>query len=118
MIAILSKLNANFDSFRQKADLFVGKMGLSSLPKICLAVRQKLSHPVSGGAADYNDKDHGAAASIGLESMKHFCYLVIDEDGDNALCYHPNAVDIGRLLNETCAAGISGGMGLNDCMHR
>jgi hypothetical protein len=55
-------------------------------------------------------------ASTGLEAMKRFWHLVIEVYGDEAL-RHPNAVDIGRRLDERCAAGFPGCIGSIDCMH-
>jgi hypothetical protein len=48
--------------------------------------------------------------------MKLFCHSVIEVYGDEAL-RHPNAVGIGRLLDEGCAAGFPGCIGSIDCMH-
>ena len=108
---IVAKVTANDDYFRQKTDA-VGKLGLSSLQKVCSAVRQ-LTSGVS--SAEHDDK-YRMGASTGLEAMKRFCHSVIEVYGDEAL-RHPNAVDIGRLLDEGCAAGFPGCIGSIDCMH-
>jgi hypothetical protein len=106
----VSKVTANDDYSRQKTDA-AGKMGLS-LQKICSADRQ-LKSGVS--SAEHNDK-YCMLALTGLEAMKRFCHSIIAVYKDEALC-HPNAVDIGRLLKEGCAAGFPGCKGLFDCMH-
>jgi hypothetical protein len=49
--------------------------------------------------------------------MKRFCHSVIEEYGDEEALRHPNADDIGRLLDEGCAAGFPGCIGSIDCMH-
>jgi hypothetical protein len=108
---IVPKVTANDDYFQQKKDA-VGKMGLSSLQKICSAVCQ-LTSGVS--SAEHDDK-YCMAASTGLEAMKRFCHSIMTVYGDKVLC-HPNAVAIGRLLDEGCAAGFPGCVGSIDCMY-
>ncbi len=91
----------------------MGKLGLSSLQKVCSAVSQLTSRVSS---AEHNDK-YSMGASTGLQAMKRFCHSVIEEYGDEEALRHPNADDIGRLLDEGCAAGFPGCIGSIDCMH-
>jgi hypothetical protein len=76
---IVAKVTANNEYFRQKTDA-VGKMGLSSIQKVCSAVRQ-LTPGVS--LAEHDDK-YRMAASTGLEAMKRFCHSIIEVYGDDA----------------------------------
>jgi uncharacterized protein (UPF0303 family) len=64
---IVAKVTANDDYFRQKTDA-VGKLGLSSLQKVCSDVRQ-LTSGVS--SAEHDDK-YCMGASTGLESHETF----------------------------------------------
>ncbi len=96
-------MTANDDYFRQKTDAVVKMAGLLSLQKICSAVCQ-LTSGVS--SAEHDDK-YRMAASTGLKAMKRFCHSIIAVYRNEAL-RHPNAVDIGRLLDEGCAAGFPG----------
>ena len=108
---IVTKVVANDDYFRQKKDA-CGRLGLSPLQKICSSLRL-LTSGVS--SAELDDK-YRLASSTGLESMKRFCTSIISVYGDDAL-RHPNAVDMGRLLDEGCSSGFPGCIGSIDCMH-
>ncbi|KAI2493494.1 Plant transposon protein [Fragilaria crotonensis] len=111
---IVAKVIANNNYFSQKTDA-VGKMGLSSVQKICSAVRQ-LTSCVS--SAEHDDKFLMGASTGLLEAMmKRFCHSVIEVYGDEALLRHPHAVDIGQLLDKGCAAGFPSCIGSIDCMH-
>ncbi len=108
---VVAKVTANDDYFRQNSDA-VGKPGLSSLQKVCSAVRQL----TSGVSSVEHDDKYCMGASTALEVVRRSCHSVIEVYGDEAL-RHPNAVDIGQLLYNGCAAGFPGYNGSIGCMH-
>ena len=97
--------------FIQRADC-CGRIGLSSLQKVCSAFRL-LTSGVS--SMEFDDK-YRMAASTGMECFKRFCEAVTAIYSEEAL-RHPTLVDINRLLDEGQAAGFPGCLGSIDCMH-
>jgi hypothetical protein len=89
------------------------KHGFTPIQKICSAVRLL----TSGVAAnEHDDKYRMAATPTGIECMMRFCDAMVEVYGKTVL-RHPNSVDMGRLLDEGCAAGFPGCIGSIDCMH-
>ena len=109
--AIVATVVDHDDYFRQKVDA-TGKIGLSSLQKICSAVRQ-LTSGVS--PAEHDDK-YCLAESTGMEALKRSCKATNAVYANKAL-RHPNVADMNRLLDEGVAAGFPGCIGSIDCMH-
>lgn len=109
--SIVTRVVAHDDYFRQKKDAS-GKLGLSSLQKICSAVRQL----TSGVSSIEHDDKYRMASSTGLESMKRFTKAINEIYGAEAL-RHPTFDDINRLLDEGKEAGFPGCIGSIDCMH-
>jgi Plant transposon protein len=102
---------AHDDYFRQKRDA-AGKLGLSTLQKVCCAVRQ-ITSGVS--PAELDDK-YRMGESTGMECMKRFCRSINSVYADVAL-RAPNVADMNRLLDEGEAAGFPGCIGSLDCTH-
>ena len=84
----------------------------SVVEKICSAVCQLTSGVSSAG---HNAKNC-IAASPSLVACKHFYHSVIEVYGNDAL-HHPNAFDIGRLLNEGNAPCFPQCICWTDCLH-
>ena len=108
---IVVKLVDHDDYFRQKKDA-AGKIGLSSLQKICSAIRLL----TSGVSSTEHDDKYRMAASTGLEALKRFCKGVNTLFSADAL-RHPTFGDVNRLLDEGRQAGFPGCIGSIDCMH-
>ena len=92
---IVANVVADDDYFRQKPDA-CGQLGLTSLQKLCCALRQVTS---GGVAANELDDKYRMHETTGLKSMKRFCHSIVRVYGDTAL-RHPNASDMDRLLDE------------------
>jgi Plant transposon protein len=108
---IVERVTLQDDYFRQKTDV-TGKLGFTPLQKMCSAVRLL----TSGVSSSEQDDKYRMAATTGMECMKRFCNAMGEVYGPTVL-RHPNAVDIGRLLDEGCDAGFPGCIGSIDCMH-
>ncbi|KAI2496399.1 Ribosomal protein-like protein [Fragilaria crotonensis] len=89
-----------------------GKLGLSTLQKVCSAVRLL----TSGVSPMEHDDKYRMAASTGMQCLKRFCHAIIAVYGEEALRY-PTIDDLNRLLDEGKAAGFPGCIGSIDCMH-
>jgi Plant transposon protein len=100
---IVEKLVIHDDYFCQKFDA-AGRLGLSPLQKIALAIRQ----PTSGVSSnELDDKYCMAGASTGLEAMKRFCQGVNAVYSGVALC-HPTLDHINILLDEGMKSSFPG----------
>jgi Plant transposon protein len=108
---IVLKVVAHDDYFRQKKDA-AGKLGLSSLQKMCCAVRQL----TSGVSPAEQDDKYRMAESTGMECLKRYSKAINTIYADEALRV-PNIADMNRLLDEGRAAGFPGCIGSIDCMH-
>ena len=103
---------SDFDSyFVQKQDA-AGKLGLSTLQKVCSAVRLL----TSGVSPIEHDDKYRMAPSTGMECMKRFCEAIIAVYSEEALRY-PTIDDLNKLLDEGDAARFPGCIGSIDCMH-
>jgi hypothetical protein len=96
--------------FRSKQEA-AGKLGRSTLQKVCSAVRLL----TSGVPPIKHDDKFRVAPSTGME-CKRFCEAIIAVYSDDALCY-PTIDDLNKLLNKGDAAGFPGCIGLIDSMH-
>ncbi|XP_053686445.1 uncharacterized protein LOC128735984 [Sabethes cyaneus] len=101
----------NHDFFKQKIDA-VGKRGLSTVQKVCAAVRM-LAYGTSSDSVDEYLKMGDSTAML---CLKEFCSSVIAVFGDRYL-RSPNAADIERLLQEGEKRGFPGMLGSIDCWH-
>ncbi|KAK3229427.1 hypothetical protein Dsin_001308 [Dipteronia sinensis] len=108
---ILHAIENNDDYFTQKIDV-VGKLGLSPLQKMMAAVRM-LAY---GCPADFLDEYVQIGESTAIESLKHFCDVVI-RVFETQYLRKPNTNDIARLLKEEEDRGFLGMPGSLDCMH-
>jgi hypothetical protein len=97
--------------FIQRIDA-CGRIGLSTLQKVCSAFRLL----TSGVSSMKFDDKYRMAASTSLECFKRFCEAVIAIYSEEAL-RHPTLDNINRILDEGQAAGFPGCLGLIDCMH-
>jgi len=108
---IVEELSNRDPYFLQKQDA-AGKLGLSTLQKVCSAVRLL----TSGVSPMEHDDKYRMAASTGMQCMKRFCHAIIAVYGEEALRY-PTIDDLNRLLDEGKATGFPGCIGSIDCMH-
>ncbi|KAK3232470.1 hypothetical protein Dsin_004351 [Dipteronia sinensis] len=108
---ILRAIETNDDYFTQKTDA-VRKLGLSPLQKMMAAVRM-LAY---GCPADFLDEYVQIGESTAIESLKHFCDVVI-RVFETQYLRKPNTNDIARLLKEGEDRGFPGMLGSLDCMH-
>ncbi|KAI2502215.1 Plant transposon protein [Fragilaria crotonensis] len=108
---IVEELSNRDPYFLQKQDA-AGKLGLSTLQKVCSAVRLL----TSGVSPMEHDDKYRMAASTGMQCLKRFCHAIIAVYGEEALRY-PTIDDLNRLLDEGKAAGFPGCIGSIDCMH-
>ena len=100
------------DSYFLQKRCAAGKLGLSTLQKVCSAVRLL----TSGVSSMEHDDKYRMAASTGMQCMKRFCEGVIEVYGDEVLRY-PTMEDINKLLDEGNKSGFPGCIGSIDCMH-
>lgn len=97
--------------FKQKRDC-TGKLGLTSLQKICCAVRMI----ATGNSGDDMDDRYRLAESTAIKSMKRFCNCIVEIYGADAL-RSPNVDDMRDLLAESTDSRFPGKLGSVDCMH-
>ncbi|KAK3193835.1 hypothetical protein Dsin_025145 [Dipteronia sinensis] len=105
---ILRAIETNDDYFTQKTDAF-GKLGLSPLQEMMAVVRM-LAY---GCPADFLDEYVQIGESTAIESLKHFCDVVI-RVFETQYLRKPNTNDIARLLKEGEDRGFPGMLGSLD----
>ena len=110
-LRILSNVEAHDVYFMQRDDA-TGRPGLSGLQKMTAAIRL-LSY---GYTADCCDEYLQIGETTVVESMKHFCDVVIALY-ESQYMRAPNTQDVARLLQEGDARGFPGMLGSLDCMH-
>ncbi|XP_042966654.1 uncharacterized protein LOC122300214 [Carya illinoinensis] len=99
------------DYFVQKRDAS-GRLGLSSLQKMTVAIRM-LAYGVT---ADLMDEYIKIGESTARQSMKKFVKAIVSIFGNEYL-RSPNSSDIVRLLDAGQRCGFPGMLGSIDCMH-
>lgn len=108
---ILNAIGKYDNYFTPKIDA-VGRSGLSALQKMIAALRI-LAY---GCPADLLDEYIQIGETTALESLKHFCNVIIGIFEEQYL-RKPNEGDIARLLKEGEDRGFPGMLWSLDCMH-
>ncbi|CAL5370078.1 unnamed protein product [Camellia sinensis] len=110
-LRIQATVEAHDPYFLQKRNC-AGKLGLSSLQKITVALRM-LAY---GVAADFMDEYVRIGESTAIESLKYFVKAVVDIFSNEYL-RSPNSNDIAKLLAVGESRGFPRMLGSIDCMH-
>ncbi|XP_028055139.1 uncharacterized protein LOC114259324 [Camellia sinensis] len=110
-LRIQAAVEAHDPYFLQKRN-YAGKLGLSSLQKITVALRM-LAY---GVAADFMDEYVRIGESTAIESLKYFVKVVVNIFS-NEYMRSPNNNDIVKLLAVGESRGFPGMLGSLDCMH-
>ncbi|KAK3221500.1 hypothetical protein Dsin_008525 [Dipteronia sinensis] len=108
---ILHAIENNDDYFTQKIDS-VGKLGLSPLQKMTVPIWM-LAYCCP---AEFLDQYVQIGESTAIESLKHFCDVVI-RVFETQYLKKPNTNDIARLVKEGEDRGFPRMLGSLDCMH-
>ncbi|XP_028052813.1 uncharacterized protein LOC114257248 [Camellia sinensis] len=110
-LRIQAAIEAHDPYFLQKRNC-AGKLGLSSLQKITVALRM-LAY---GVAANFMDEYVRIGESISIESLKYFVKAIVDIFSNEYL-RSPNSNDIAELLAVGESRGFPWMLGSIDCMH-
>jgi hypothetical protein len=87
---------------------------------LCLTPHQKLTAAIRilayGSAADAVDEYVRIGETTVLETVRRFCFAIVNIFGDQYM-RTPTAADVNRLLEENKSRGFPGMLGSLDCMH-